>query len=162
MPKLPEHAEVISHRKVLDDLRLLQAKAMDVLDREFSAVGSECRSVQRRDHGKVAQVCARQSHVAHDRVSFSNERVDLKSQVRKGPSPSADDLLNDAPHVGIPYAEIGKLLGEELVNLLDLSVIPKLLKVPLDAVLAGIFRHDDPSKRTSQHTPYADMEIGQY
>jgi len=53
-------------------------------------------------------------------------------------------------------------LGEELVNLLDLSVIPKLLKVPLDAVLVGIFRHDDRSKRTSQHTPYADTEIGQY
>src|ERR1700742_430095 len=94
MPKLLEHTEVISHRKVLDDLRFLQAEAMDVFDCEFPAIGRECRPVQRRDHGKVSQVCARQSHLAHDRVAFSNERVDLKCQIRKGTAPSADDLLN--------------------------------------------------------------------
>ena len=50
-------------------------------------------------------------------------------------------VLNDAAHIGIRNAEIGKLLGKELVDLFDFSVIPKLLKVALDAILVGTFLH---------------------
>jgi hypothetical protein len=52
MAQLLEHSQVVANRKVLDNLRLLQPEAMDALDREFSAIGSQRRPVQRRDHGK--------------------------------------------------------------------------------------------------------------
>jgi hypothetical protein len=65
----------------------------------------------------------------------------FEQQIRKGLAPRADDVLNDAAHIGIRNAEIGKLLGKELVDLFDFSVIPKLLKVALDAILVGTFLH---------------------
>ena len=58
MPKLLEHAEVVTHSKVLDDLCILQAEAMDVFDFEFPAVRCERRPLQRGDQGKVAQMRA--------------------------------------------------------------------------------------------------------
>lgn len=81
---------------MLDNLPLLQPEAMNVFDREFSAIGSKRRAMQRRNHWKVAQMSARHSHFAHDRVALSNERVDLKQQIRKGPAPYPDDVLNEA------------------------------------------------------------------
>jgi hypothetical protein len=54
-------------------------------------------------------------------------------------------VLNDAPNVGILNTKIGKLPGKELVYFFDCSVIPKLLKVALDALLVGTFIHADSS-----------------
>ncbi len=41
MPKLLEHAEVVTYGNVFDDLRLLHAEAMNVFDREFLVIRRE-------------------------------------------------------------------------------------------------------------------------
>jgi hypothetical protein len=47
MSKLLEHAEVVAHCKVLDNLRLFQAETLDMLDGEFPAIGSQGWPMQR-------------------------------------------------------------------------------------------------------------------
>ena len=158
MSKLLEHAEVIAHSKVLDNFRLFQAKAMDMLDREFPASGSQSWSMQREDLGEVAEVRARQSDLAHHSIVFLYERVYLKKQIRKSAAPSADNVLNDSPNVGILDTEIGELRGKELVYPFDFSVIPKFLEVALDAFLVGAISHEHSSNYSAQHTPARSCE----
>jgi hypothetical protein len=69
-------------------------------------------------------------------------------------------VLNHASHVRIRNTEIGELLGKELVDLLDFPVIPKLLKVTLDAFLVGPFCHEDSSNYLSSIHPFATVEAG--
>ena len=131
---------------------------MDMLDREFPAIGSQGWPMQREDLGEVAKVRSRQSDLAHDRVGVLDERIYVKMQVRKSAASSTNNVLNDSPNVGITDTKIGELRRKEFVYLFDLSVIPKFLEVALDAVLVGALSHEDSPNYSTQHTPVAVVE----
>ncbi len=135
MPQLLEHPQIVTHCKVLNDLRVFQAESMNMFDLEFPAIWSECRTLQRGDKGEVAQVRAIKCDLTHDRVAFRNERVDSKNQIRKSAAPRTDDVLNDSSGIGVLHSEIRERTGEEVVHLVDLPVVPKFLKMALNAIL---------------------------
>jgi len=160
MSKLLKHAEVVAHCKVLDNLPLFQAETMDVLDLEFLAIGSQGWPTQRGDLGQVAEVRARQSDLAHHCVAFLDEQLYFKKQIRESAAPCANDVLNAPSNVRILDTEIGEPRGKELVYLFDLSVIPKFLKVALNAVLVGAFSHKDPRINLRSIHPFTVEGVG--
>jgi hypothetical protein len=58
MPELLEHPQIVTHCKVLNDLRVFQAESMNMFDLEFPAIRSKSGTLQRGNKGEVAQVRA--------------------------------------------------------------------------------------------------------
>jgi hypothetical protein len=59
-------------------------------------------------------------------------------QIWERRAPNAHDVLDDRAGLLISMPEIGEVLGEEQVNLVDLAFVPKLLEVTPHAGLVGI------------------------